>query len=222
MDTAKNLKNFGRTNGRPLGPEARYMLEELLPRYLASVEKMPPRDETNYLEIGFGYGESLAEMASREQWANYFGCEVYRRGIINLLKLMLARRIDNIGIFNGDAQIFLDLVEDRYFNGIFILFPDPWPKRKQQKRRFINIDSLGLLQRKLKVDSPLFFASDSEEYAKSVLETVQNSHLFRQIPKNLEDCCAEPSWWVETKYHRKAKAQNRKVFFLESRAGLSI
>ncbi|MDR3078808.1 MAG: tRNA (guanine(46)-N(7))-methyltransferase TrmB [Rickettsiales bacterium] len=214
LDTRENIRSFGRLSGRALGPRGKFLLERVLPDYSVDLEKLPPRDETNYLEIGFGYGESLASRAGGDPTANYMGCEVYGRGIISLLELILVASIGNVGIFYGDARILLRQVEDKYFNGIFILFPDPWPKRKQHKKRIISEALIGLIGRKLKPGGRLFFASDSEEYAAATLALMRDAAIGT-APASLEECRAEPSWWIETRYQRKAKKSGRDSFFIE-------
>ncbi|MDR2777616.1 MAG: tRNA (guanine(46)-N(7))-methyltransferase TrmB [Rickettsiales bacterium] len=222
LDNRKNLRSFGRINGRAMGLEGQHLLMNVLPGYLINPGELRARNEVNYLEIGFGYGESLIRRALDEQSANHIGCEVYSRGVVNLLGLILARGVENIRIFNGDARIFLEEAGNEYFDEIFVLFPDPWPKRKQMKKRIVDGSFLELTHRKLKTGGAVFFATDSEDYAKSILSLMDNSRLFGPVPANPDECRGEPAWWIETRYQEKAKKSGRETFFIEGRTCRTI
>ncbi|MDR1494859.1 MAG: tRNA (guanosine(46)-N7)-methyltransferase TrmB [Rickettsiales bacterium] len=216
LDNRKNIRSFGRLNGRAIGLGSRFLLTNELASYSLNLEKLPSRNEINYLEIGFGYGESLVSRASEDNSANHIGCEVYSRGIINLLKLILTNNIKNIRIFDGDARVLLEKIEDSYFNGLFILFPDPWPKKRQHKKRIINEAFMELAIKKLKPGGKLFFASDSEDYAELVLKLMRNNSIAETpLPASLAECRGTPGWWVETRYQQKARESGRSSFFIE-------
>ena len=210
LDNKKNIRSFGRINGRGVDENVKNKLNEKLTKYSFDINNIDING-TNYLEIGFGYGESIAERAPQTKSVNYIGCETYTKGVLNLLNLMEQHNVENIRIFNGDARLLLEALPDKVLDKVFILFPDPWPKKKQNKRRIIGDDFLILLSKKIKTGGTLFFASDIDSYVDWSLEKVGNNHSFSLISNTKQ----EPSWWVKTKYQQKAITEGRQSSFLE-------
>ncbi|MDR2077545.1 MAG: tRNA (guanosine(46)-N7)-methyltransferase TrmB [Rickettsiales bacterium] len=215
FDCRKNIRSFGRINNRKIGPQTQFLLANVLPKYSLDMYEPVPGATKNYLEIGFGYGESIAARAEVDPRANYIGCETYMRGVANLAKLILTKNLANVHIFNGDARILLERLDENHLDGIFILFPDPWPKQKQRKKRIVNDNFLWLARKKLKNGGILFFASDSREYAESVLKMIRGGNFFTPNFTSLENCKDEPTWWIETKYQKKARELNSEIYFME-------
>ncbi|MDR2778434.1 MAG: hypothetical protein LBB13_02945 [Rickettsiales bacterium] len=215
FDSKKNIRSFGRVNSRKIGSRVEFLLNHELPRYSIDLQRPIVGAKRNYLEVGFGYGESIAARAQVDPEASYIGCETYIRGIANLMKLILAKDLKNTCIFSGDARILLEKLDGEFLDEIFILFPDPWPKRKQKKRRIVNSNFLRLAREKLKERGILFFVSDSRDYIDSLLEIVSEGSLFAPNFRNLEECIVPPAWWVETKYQRKAQKLANEIHFLE-------
>ena len=214
LDNKRNIRSFGRINGRSCGKKVIYALDKLLPKYLFDPEEIDI-NACNYLEIGFGYGESLAKRALIDKNTNYIGCETYSKGVVNLIDLMEKESIKNIEIFNGDARILLENIPDHSIDKIFILYPDPWPKKRHNKRRIINEKFLELIHKKLKKYGILFFATDVTDYADWVIEKVRNSNLFIADFSSLSEVKTEPQWWVKTKYQEKAIKELRDSYFIE-------
>lgn len=214
LDNKLNIRSFGRINGRSCGKKVSYALDELLPKYSFDPEEIDINN-CNYLEIGFGYGESLAKRALTDKNVNYIGCETYSKGVANLIDSIEKDSIKNIEIFNGDARILLDNIPDHSIDKIFILYPDPWPKKRHNKRRIINEKFLELIHKKLKKYGILFFTTDVTDYADWVIEKVKNSNLFIADFSSLSEVKTEPQWWVKTKYQEKAIKEFRDSYFIE-------
>ena len=214
LDNKRNIRSFGRINGRSCGKKVSYALDELLPKYSFDPEEIDI-NTCNYLEIGFGYGESLAKRALTDKNVNYIGCETYSKGVANLIDSIEKDSIKNIEIFNGDARILLDNIPDHSIDKIFILYPDPWPKKRHNKRRIINEKFLELVHKKLKKYGILFFTTDVTDYADWVIEKVKNSNLFIADFSSLSEVKTEPQWWVKTKYQEKAIKEFRDSYFIE-------
>ena len=214
LDNKRNIRSFGRINGRSCGKKVSYALDELLPKYSFDPEEIDINN-CNYLEIGFGYGESLAKRALTDKNVNYIGCETYSKGVANLIDSIEKDSIKNIEIFNGDARILLDNIPDHSIDKIFILYPDPWPKKRHNKRRIINEKFLELIHKKLKKYGILFFTTDVTDYADWVIEKVKNSNLFIADFSSLSEVKTEPQWWVKTKYQEKAIKELRDSYFIE-------
>ncbi|MCI0504893.1 MAG: tRNA (guanosine(46)-N7)-methyltransferase TrmB [Gammaproteobacteria bacterium] len=137
------------------------------------------------LEIGFGMGDTLAAMAIKKPDTNYLGIEVHRPGIGNLLATIDEKRINNIRIFCHDAvEVLEHMIGDQSLDGIQIFFPDPWPKKRHHKRRLIQPSFITLLVQKLKSDGILHIATDWENYAQWIEDTMAISGYFSRLPDN--------------------------------------
>jgi len=127
-----------------------------------------------YLEIGFGNGDALAQLALQNPDSMFVGVEVHRPGIGHLLLEMGKHQLTNIRILHGDCnQLFNILKLTIQFEGIFVWFPDPWPKRKHHKRRLIQAPFLKQLEPLLKTDSYLHLATDWQDYADWMSKTMK-------------------------------------------------
>ena len=212
LDNKKNIRSFGRINGRGISEETKKELDNKLNNYLIDFDNFN-KNNINHLEIGFGYGESIAERAKINKNINYIGCETYTKGVLNLINLIEKQQINNIKIFNGDARLLLEKLPNKSLDFVFILFPDPWPKKKQQKRRIISNDFLIILSKKIKKNGKLFFASDIKNYIDWSIEKIANNKSFKE--NNNFNTNIEPSWWIKTKYQEKAIKEGRESRFLE-------
>src|SRR5438067_172990 len=145
---------YGRRRARPLRPGQQRLKAELLPRLnieLPAAGKLDPASlfprpvEAVWLEIGFGGGEHLAEQAERHPTVGFIGSEVFEDGIVRLLGETARRDLTNIRLFTGDARLLLAALPPASLGRVFILFPDPWPKRRHHKRRLVAPATLDLL-----------------------------------------------------------------------------
>ena len=116
------------------------------------------------LEIGFGAGEHLAACAARTPDMGFIGCEPFRNGVAKLIDAIEAARLNNIRIYDGDACELMSLLPDACLDRVWLLYPDPWPKRCHHKRRFINPHNLATLFRLLKPQAHFIMASDVPDY----------------------------------------------------------
>ena len=131
------------------------------------------------LEIGFGMGTSLLQMAEENPHLNYLGIEVHQAGVGNILHEIEERQIKNLFIINYDAiEVFKNMLDDNSLSGIQIYFPDPWHKKRHNKRRLVNPINLHLFSQKMKRDGIFHFASDWLPYAEEVLELLENDSNF--------------------------------------------
>ncbi|MDJ1407669.1 MAG: tRNA (guanosine(46)-N7)-methyltransferase TrmB [Candidatus Midichloria sp.] len=164
-----------------------------------NVKKYISLDNELKLEIGFGDGSHMIKRALSEPKTLFVGCEVYLNGIANVLKAIKQYNIKNIVLFNGDARDLLKQVPSNIFTTIYVLFPDPWPKKKHHKRRLVSLEFLNLLRDKLKaVSSTILIATDHRDYALYLQRLIENSGIKSVIGK--------PDDWVETKYQMKSLA----------------
>ena len=219
IDNRKNIRSFGRVNGRGVLKNYAEYIENVLPQFCFNLEQnkildinrdlFNSNDKQIYFEIGTGYGESIAERAKNTPNINFIACETYTKGVINLIEYIKKYDLKNIKIFNGDARLLLENMQDSSIDKLFLLFPDPWQKTKQYKRRIINEDFLTLIHKKIKSNGTFFFASDIDDYIKWTLDRIEFSKLFKKHFDSINDCLNEPDWWVETKYQQKALKEGR-------------
>lgn len=138
------------------------------------------REAPRYLEIGFGMGDSLAEMAKAHPENDYLGIEVHRPGVGNLLKNLQCQEINNVRVMCTDAVDALkNNIPDHSLDGINIFFPDPWHKKKHNKRRIIQAGFIALVGKKLKPNGLLHIATDWEDYAHHILSVMKTSLIFK-------------------------------------------
>jgi tRNA (guanine-N7-)-methyltransferase len=157
------------------------------------------------LEIGFGSGEFIFYRAVRDIDSIYIGSEVYNPGIIKLITNIKERNINNIFIYQGDARELLAQVPDKFFNNIYILFPDPWPKNRHHKHRLINKNFLQYLSNKF--SSNLFIVTDHSNYAESVLYDILQNDEFRLSKMKISN-----KIFYKTNFEEKALQKSNDIF----------
>jgi tRNA (guanine-N7-)-methyltransferase len=194
-------------------------LTELLPLY--AVPEGPVdfhvlfgRDARRTLEIGFGDGDNLAELARRHPEQDFLGCEVHRPGVGRLLLSVEADKLANIRVYPDDAMPFLkERVADASLDALLIYFPDPWPKKRHHKRRLLQPESAELFARKLKPGGTLHFATDWQEYAHHALEVLAACPTLRNSTSS-GGFTARPPERPETKFERRGLKLGHAVFDL--------
>ncbi len=171
------------------------------------------------LDIGFGMGDSLFQLAKNYPDWNFLGVEVHQPGVGNLINLAHEANINNLKIIMSDVvQVLKTNLPDNQIDTISILFPDPWPKLRHHKRRLINADFVALLANKLKVGGVVFIKTDWAHYAQGILVAFGNFPQFeliaddKLVPVIFKDLCV-------TKYEAKALREGRKIATLAYRLG---
>ncbi len=161
------------------------------------------REAPVIVEIGFGNGDSLAEMAEANPDFNYIGIEVHRPGVGHLIMQLEARELSNVRIFCHDAvEILARSIPDQSLTGVHLFFPDPWPKKRHHKRRIINPAFVNLVTAKLARDSYFHCATDWENYAKHMLAALSNAPSLRNT--NADGGYSErPSYRPLTKFENR-------------------
>jgi tRNA (guanine-N7-)-methyltransferase len=223
MTETKPLRSYGRRKSKPLSARKERLIGELLPRLrldlshkppecLAALFEAPVRDV--WLEIGFGSGEHLLWQAEHHNDVGFIGCEPFLKGMASLLGAVEDRGLKTIRVHDGDARDVLAWLPDGSVGRIFILFPDPWPKKRQLKRRLISPDTVMALARVLRQGGELRFASDDTDYAAQALLLMQQSGAFAASDEHAGDRRERPAGWPETRYERKALGEGRKPVFL--------
>jgi tRNA (guanine-N7-)-methyltransferase len=179
---------------------------------LRSLLPMPVLDV--WLEIGFGAGEHLAEQAERHPEIGFIGCEVFEDGIVRLLGEVARRGLGNIRMFTDDARLLLAALPPGSIGRVFILFPDPWPKRRHHKRRLVAPATLDLLAAVMSDGAELCLATDDRDYLAWMLEHATAHPDFIWLARRPADWRERPDDWPETRYEAKARTAGRMSAFL--------
>ncbi len=208
----KNFKYrlFGRSKGRgkinSITDEAKKI----------KINKIDP-SKHNIIDIGSGYGESTIEIAKKNCDKNVIACEKYIDGVNKIAENSKNYNLKNISIFNGNVHKLLDeYCLNNSIEEIWILFPDPWPKKRHYKRRLINVEFFIKLNRCLKKNSTIHIASDSKIYISQILDTVYKvKNDFEWINQNKEQWDYSNLALPNTKYFEKALKKGLNPFYLE-------
>lgn len=237
LQQPKYLSSFGRNRGRTLRPHQQGLVDHLLPkisppsdRGLAKEEaaaqmarwiaaQLAEAKQQGYtrlsVEIGFGGGEHLLAQAAHNPKTLYFGCEPFLNGVAKCLAGIEAQQLKNIRLLMDDARKLLLALPDESIDEAFILFPDPWPKLRHNKRRLVNHETLGMLARIQKPGSRFLVATDHIDYSEWILEHLLATPHYRWTAERATDWLTPPADWTETKYQRKTTAEGRAPQFFE-------
>jgi tRNA (guanine-N7-)-methyltransferase len=167
-----------------------------------------------WLEIGFGGGEHLLARAAERADVGFIGCEPFINGVAKLLAGVETRGLDNIRLHADDATALLEAAPEGALSRIYLLYPDPWPKRRQQKRRFVSEANIALLARALKPGGQLRFATDIDDYAGWTLARLLASPLFAWDVSVADDWRLPWAGWESTRYENKARREGRASAYL--------
>lgn len=205
-------KTFARRIGKRLSDYNKNLLENILPQYQYSNEVLlNSQKKKKFLEIGFGMGEHLFNQVTLNPDNLYIGAEVYLNGVANFLKL--ATNVDNFLLWPNDLDRMLADMPENSLDGIYVLFPDPWHKRKYLKKRLVNKERLELFKAKLKPTGFIAFASDIEDYFEDVRKLFASD---AQLTIQNTDFLVPHEGYVTTKYHQKALREVRVARFIQA------
>ena len=219
----QNRRLYGRRQGHQLRPHQAALVQTLLPRVALGLdEPFDPgssfgADPDIWLEIGFGAGEHLSVQAAAHPDVCLIGCEPYLNGVASLLARIEREGLSNIRILKGDARDLLDVLAPATLARAFLLFPDPWPKTRHHRRRFISAETLDRLAVVLKDGAEFRVATDIDDYCAWTLAHVTAHAGFEWCARGPQDWRVRPDDWPETRYERKAKAAGRSCVYLTFR-----
>jgi tRNA (guanine-N7-)-methyltransferase len=214
---------FGRRKGHKLRAHQADLIAQVLPRLAFDITGPPARDLTGLfdvpvenirLEIGFGGGEHLIAEARAFPNTGFIGCEPYVNGMAKILALIEAGEIRNIRLFSGDAAELLVFLPAQSVARIDLIHPDPWPKRRHWKRRFVQDTTIAAMTRALKPQGEFRFVSDISDYCAWTL-----SHFMR-VPDFFWTAERASDWrepwpnYTMTRYGRKAEREGRAAAYL--------
>lgn len=220
-DPVERRNFYGRVHGKTLRASQKTYLEEDLDRLsLPGVarednpERLPVElarfeDKPLWLEIGFGGGEHLVHMAATYPDIAIIGCEPFVNGIAMLLGKIRAANVTNLAIHPGDVRELFDVLPPASIAKAFLNYPDPWPKARHHRRRFVTQGYLTALARALQPGAELRVATDIPDYVRQTLEEVPQAGF------TLLDQGEQP-WldWLSTRYEQKALREGRPPHYL--------
>ena len=215
------LRTFGRRGGRALSARQQKYIDELLPalsvptsaqKDLNPSELFDSPDEV-WLEIGFGGGEHLIGQAARHPHIAFIGCEPFIEGMAKALTAIDENGLKNIRLHMDDAREVMQLLKAGSVARTYILFPDPWPKTRQQKRRLIQPDFLDELARISETGAQVRFATDVKSYANEALEKFLTHGAFTWQAERADDWRVPPPDHLTTRYESKQLGDCAPVWF---------
>jgi tRNA (guanine-N7-)-methyltransferase len=207
----------GRRKGPKLSARQAGLRRTLLPKLVFFPGNEPENQFPNnvrelWLEVGFGAGEHLVWQAEQCPNVGLIGAEPYEMGVAKLLTKLEEKPLANVRIFEGDGGQVIAALPDASLGRFFLLFPDPWPKTRHHKRRFLQTAMLDELARVLKPGAELRFATDDKSYLPYALERLLVHPGFEWLARGQKDWLSRPDDWPPTRYETKA-IKGPPVFF---------
>lgn len=209
---------FGRRSGKRLHRGQDSLFQTLLPELEIALTEAPVDVDALFsgkgrrvIEIGYGGGEHLARQAGENPATGFVGCEVFSGGIGKMIQLIDEKGLENVRLFTDDALKLIQKLPDASVDEVYLLYPDPWPKTRHHKRRFVSPLTLAELARVIKPGGVFHFASDIEDYADWTLAHILRAPAFSFAPS------APGAWhqpypgWQPTRYEQKARREGRMV-----------
>ena len=216
----RRIRSFVRREGR-ITHGQREALTRLWPRYGLSVADAPmdfdalfPAASSVALEIGFGNGESLAEMAERAPERGFVGVEVYAPGVGQMLQRIEQRELDNVRVCREDAiDVLTQMVPEASLDVVQLFFPDPWPKKRHHKRRIVTPDFVALAASRLKPGGRFHMATDWWDYAEWSLEILGQNPVLRNLARDGR-YVDRPADRPETRFERRGRGLDHGIWDL--------
>ena len=213
---------FGRRKGHPLRERQAALMNTLLPQLAIDLSKPPPADlrtlfggvDDVRLESGFGGGEHLIAEAAQHPRTGFIGIEPFVNGMAKALAAIEERKLQNIRLHHGDATDMLDWLPAASLSRFDLLYPDPWPKRRHWKRRFVQDKSVAAIARIVKPGGEFRFASDIPDYVAWTLMRLMRSPDFTWTAERADDWQKPWAGWSGTRYEAKAKREGRVPCYL--------
>lgn len=222
---------YGRRKGQHLkDSQVRYLTEDLAALSPGPVDwdVNPNREPLDlkavfgnkpvWLEVGFGGGEHLIHQAAENPDVGIIGCEPYINGVAMLLGKIRKAGLDNLRVYPGDARDLFDVIPNNLISKVFLLYPDPWPKARHHRRRFVTPDHLGPLARVMAPGATLRVATDIPDYVRQTLLEVPRAG-FEWMAEGPDDWRMPWTDWLSTRYEIKALREGRTPHYMTFRRG---
>jgi len=225
-DRERDLRSYGRRRGRKLSPRRAALMEHALPPIAIPLSQPAPAEPGElfaapvrevWLEIGFGGAEHLIWQARANPRVGIIGCEPFQDGVAKALSAIGEANLANVRLHGDDARPLLRWLPHAAIARTFILFPDPWPKRRHHKRRLVSQATLAELARVMRPGAELRVATDIAAYAGAILLAVRQQQSFRWTAEGPADWRERGADWPATRYEEKALTAGRRCTFFRFR-----
>ena len=220
---AREIRSFGRRRGRSPSARQADLWDTQLPQLALDLATPAPTRLSAlftssvtdvWLEIGFGGGEHLVWQAQNNPDVGLIGCEPFQDGVIKVLDAIDSQGLGNMRLHADDARDVLRWLPEASIARAFVLFPDPWPKRKHLKRRLVNANLLAMLARVIRPGGQLRLGTDIADYARTMLIAAQSVPRLRWTATTADDWRIRPADWPQTRYETKAVREGRVSCYL--------
>lgn len=216
----RHIRSFVRREGRLTSGQQK-ALDTLGPKYMLEFDGLPldlntlfGRQAPRYLEIGFGDGQALAEMAAARPEVDFIGIEVHRPGVGSLLQRVEQQSLTNVRVICADVvEVLKTMLADASLDKVFLFFPDPWHKKRHHKRRLIQADFVALLRQKLKTAGLFHMATDWQDYAMHMLAVMNSAPGFTNTSSD-GTFVMRPEYRPLTKFEARGKRLGHGVWDL--------
>ena len=203
---------FGRSKSRALSKTKKFFYVNHKDDFLVDFEQIKlVKNKDFILEIGFGLGENLLFQATKYPKNHFIGIDPFINGVANVIQKAKELNLNNVSILDMPVQKVLDNFSDNFFSKVFVLFPDPWMKNKQKKRRLLNYLFLEKILKKMKIKSTLIFVTDDQDYFNYVVKEIS---LLKKKTDTFEYSLNNRHPIVDTKYSNKANKLKKDIYFL--------
>lgn len=216
------LRSYGRTQGRALSERRQELFDALLPTITVPDSAQGELDPESlfaqklqniWLEIGFGGAEHLCQQAKRSPDVGIIGVEPFKDGVAKALSFIDDMKLENVCLHHGDARDIVERLTANSLDRVFILFPDPWPKKRHWKRRIVQSAFINDLVRVVKPGGQIRFATDVASYADWALELFLKNDQLIWLAKNADDWRTPPEDHITTRYQEKKLGDCAPVWF---------
>lgn len=216
----KPISTFARRVGRALRDSQKALLADYLPTVAVNqstnFQLLKEKHKEVVLEIGFGNGEYLLDCAKKNPENLYIGAEPFLNGVSSMLSKARAENLNNIMVYTDDARELLKAMPNDYLDRINLICPDPWPKKKQNKRRIVNHEFLELAAQKISPRGCLFIVTDHDDYATWIDVHLASCGALRVVQNDT----TPPDDWLYTKYQRRGINLGSDIKFFLAKRGL--
>jgi len=231
MNPARPHRNFyGRLKGKALRDSQKVYLDEDLAKLSPGAvgwDENPDRLPLDlkalfgggpvWLEVGFGGGEHMVHQAAQNPDVGIIGCEPYINGVAMLLGKIREAGVDNVAVHPGDVRDMFDVLPDGSIDRAFLLYPDPWPKARHHRRRFVTPEHLDPLARVLKKGAIFRVATDIPDYVRQTMEQMMARDDFEWLAEGPDDWRKPWGDWISTRYEKKALREGRVPHYMTFR-----
>lgn len=222
-DPTRIRRLYGRRQGHALRGAQVELVEKLLPQISVPEDgsvtsaSLFGDERPMHFEIGFGAGEHLAARADMLPDHGFIGCEPYLNGMVGALQHIRDGVLPNIRLYMGNALDVLERIPDESLSFVYLLHPDPWPKARHAKRRFMNDGPVDLIAAKLKPGGEFRFGTDHPVYLEWAMMIMNRHRAFDWLCTGPKDWMIRPGGWPETRYEAKARQKGHEVWYFRYR-----